>query len=304
MATIDLERLEGDEVVVFFGGSFQSIDAYTFANSIIALVDAAHALNSTIDPNQVIEIRIVALADGSFKATLKRVANDLSGFIGRGLENLFWAYVAFLLIEKANTEKIVVNLEADKVVVQHGNDRVIIPKSVFEHATVAKDDVKIQKNLSKAFEVLNQDQSVTAFGLTPNLHDKKPLVSFPRSTFPQMSAQAALPATSAAGEQRKRMRTEHARLVILKAWLKQQNRKWTFEWNGVPISAVIADKSFWMRLSRRDVLIGAGDALDVTLKYEQLFDSALGTYVNNHNSFEVVDVSGHVDGTVGGLPGL
>jgi len=84
-----------------------------------------------------------------------------------------------------------------------------------------------------------------------------------------------------------RTRKERARILILKAWLNHARRKWSFEWNGVPISAPIADRSFLDQLERREHLLGAGDALDAEITYRQFFDSDLGVYVNDPNSFVI-----------------
>jgi hypothetical protein len=80
------------------------------------------------------------------------------------------------------------------------------------------------------------------------------------------------------------------RIVILKAWLNHAKRKWSFEWNGVPISAPIGDKDFLDQLDRREHLLGAGDALDVEITYKQALDKKLGVYVNDPNSFVVARV--------------
>jgi hypothetical protein len=87
-----------------------------------------------------------------------------------------------------------------------------------------------------------------------------------------------------------RVRKESARLVILKAWLNHAKRKWSFEWNGVPISAPIAGTDFLDRLDRREHLLGAGDALDVEITFKQNFDPALGVYVTEPNSYLVTRV--------------
>ena len=79
-------------------------------------------------------------------------------------------------------------------------------------------------------------------------------------------------------------------MVILKAWLNHAKRKWLFEWNGVPISAPIADRDFLDRLDRREHLFGAGDALDVEITFKQNYDKNLGVYVNDTNSFVVTKV--------------
>jgi hypothetical protein len=80
----------------------------------------------------------------------------------------------------------------------------------------------------------------------------------------------------------------------LKAWFTPGNRKWSFEWNGVPISAPIRDEAFWQKLASREYLIGQGDALDVELRFQQNYDEGLGMFVNDVHTFEVIKVSGVV----------
>jgi hypothetical protein len=87
-----------------------------------------------------------------------------------------------------------------------------------------------------------------------------------------------------------RERREKARLVILKAWLKRGNSKWSFEWNGIPISAPIRDQEFFDRLENREFLIGSGDALDVELYYIQRFDADINVYVNDQTTYVVEKV--------------
>jgi hypothetical protein len=89
---------------------------------------------------------------------------------------------------------------------------------------------------------------------------------------------------------RRRPRSEQARLVITKAWLKRDKRtlhKWSFEWNGVPISAPIKDEDFLDKLEHREYLIGTGDALDAQINYQQVYDEGLDMYVNESDSFVV-----------------
>lgn len=79
-------------------------------------------------------------------------------------------------------------------------------------------------------------------------------------------------------------------VVVLKAWFVPGNRKWSFEWNGVPLSAPIKDESFFKKLASHAILIGQGDALDVELKYEHDYDEELGVYVNDVQTFQVMKV--------------
>jgi hypothetical protein len=49
----------------------------------------------------------------------------------------------------------------------------------------------------------------------------------------------------------------------------------------VPLSAPLSDEDFLAKLDRREYLIGAGDALDVIIGFQQKFDEELGVYVND-----------------------
>ena len=60
----------------------------------------------------------------------------------------------------------------------------------------------------------------------------------------------------------------------------------------MPLSAPIRDDHFFDRLASHEVMIGQGDALDVDLRYFQDFDDALGVYVNDPLTFEVIKVHG------------
>jgi hypothetical protein len=71
--------------------------------------------------------------------------------------------------------------------------------------------------------------------------------------------------------------------------LNHAKRKWSFEWNGVPISAPIADTGFLDKLDRREILFGSGDALDVEITLKQN-ENALGVWINDPNSFVITRV--------------
>ena len=288
MGTVDLGDFDTDQVVIHFGGALTSVDAYTFANSLVAFADTVRSVNAVINPRQNIEVRLEAIGPGSFRAVVKRVASGLGGFFSRGAEAVFWGVIGALIYEqivKDDVEsKIVVN--TDEVVIHRGGDRIIIPRAVYDQMPNVRSNPEVMKNLNRTFQVIEQDAAIENFGLTPRLHDTEPLVQIPRSDFPQLSTSPAV----VDGDARRRQRTETARLVILKAWLMPGNRKWSFEWNGVPISAPIKDEAFFEKLETREYLIGQGDALDVRLSYQQDFDESLGVYVNDPQTFEVSEV--------------
>jgi hypothetical protein len=292
VGTVDFSKFEGDQVVIHFGGTLATVDAYTFANSLIGFADTIRAVNKVLNPGQDIEIRLEAQGPGSYRAVIKRLKKGLGGFFSRGAEMLFWGVVATLIYEKAikNEPPPQITVNTNEVVIQHGHDRVIVPRAVYDAMPNVRNDPEVQQNLSRTFRAMEKDESISDFGLTAHLDDAEPILVVPRKEFENLAEPTAI-----VGEHEKtRTREEDARLVILKAWLTHQKRKWAFEWNGVPISAPIADEAFLDRLDRREVLIGAGDALDAVMTFKQNFDDDLGVYVNDPNSYVVNRVGKHV----------
>ena len=288
MVDIALSEFREDTIVVHFGGEFASIDAYTLANSLIGFADTARAVSAFIDPGQEIQILVEATGSGSYRTVIRRVRKDMGGFFSRGWENVFWGIVAAIIYDAVTKNDPTVNVivNTNEVIIQRGHDRVIVPRNVYDAAKDAKKSPEVQKGLRKTFEPLQANPNISDFGLTNRLTDPTPLIRWPRETFPSIVSSVAVVEETT----KERKHTETARLIILKAWLNHAKRKWSFEWNGVPISAPISDKEFLDQLDRREHLLGSGDALDVEITYRQTFDPSLRVYVNDPNSFVVTKV--------------
>jgi hypothetical protein len=287
MAEIRLAEFEGDTIVVHFGGE-DAIDAYTFANALIGFADIAQGVNYTIDPGQEIEIVLEADGRGSFRAVIRRIRKGYGGVLSRAAEAVFWGVVANVIYD-ATLKKDPpprVTVKTDEVIVQHGPHTIVVPRAVQEATEHAKRNPAVQEGLRRTFEPLEADEKVTDFGLTRRVDDRVPLVSIPRAEFPLIATSVVALDEMPVSRKRK----EIARLVILKAWLNHAKRKWSFEWNGVPISAPIADQKFLDSLERREHLLGAGDALDAEISFVQGFDKSIGVYVTNPKSYVVTRV--------------
>lgn len=81
MATIDLTKASDSEgFVIYFGGQPNEVDSYTFANALVAVADAFREINSQVNSGTALEVRLEALAAGSFKAQLKGLRKSLPAF--------------------------------------------------------------------------------------------------------------------------------------------------------------------------------------------------------------------------------
>lgn len=89
LATVDVRQFGGDTIVVHFGGQLTSVDAYTFANSLVAFADTVRGVNAQINPGQNIEVRLEAVGPGSFKAVIKYVKKGLIGLFASAPQNIF-----------------------------------------------------------------------------------------------------------------------------------------------------------------------------------------------------------------------
>src|SRR5262249_13002648 len=155
----------------------------------------------------------------------------------------------------------------------------VVPRAVYDASQNAQKNPAVEKGVRRTFRAIEANQHISDFGITGSIHDKLPLLQIPRTDFPVLPRSAVLEVFD---ERETRVRRERARLLVVKPWLNHAKRKWSFEWNGVPISAPISDSEFLDRIDRHEVLFGAGDALDVEISYMQTFSPELGIYENDN----------------------
>jgi hypothetical protein len=293
MAPVSIAEFAGDTIVVHFGGPGGRIRAYTLAQSLSGFADTARAISAVVDPGHDIEIWVEATGPGSFRTVIQRRGKEIKGIFTEGAKAVFWGVVAAVIFEysplKPHEVPPQMIVQDSEVVVTYGDTKVVVPRHIHDAAQNLKDDPNITGSLRRTFEPLQKDEHVTEFGLTKSLFDPRPMIVIPRHEFSRFTHDKVVQVS-----QDSRIVTKSARLLILKAWLNHAKRKWSFEWNGVPISAPITDQKFLDELERREHLIGAGDALDVEISVTQNFDPKLGVFVNDPNSFKVTRVIHHI----------
>jgi len=114
-----------------------------------------------------------------------------------------------------------VAIGTNEVIITRGSDRIVVPRAVYQAAENAKKNPAVQEGLRRTFETLEADKNVTEFGLTGRISDPRPLFRIPRAEFPTIASPVAVLEEPPS----ERMRSERARLIILKAWLNHARRK-------------------------------------------------------------------------------
>jgi hypothetical protein len=88
-------------------------------------------------------------------------------------------FIPTLLIQPSPT--IIVN--DDSVIYQMGRDRIIIPRAVWDAKERLKKPEIVERRIAKAFEVMEEDPSVSDFGLARGLREPEPIGIIDRSRF-------------------------------------------------------------------------------------------------------------------------
>lgn len=285
--TLRFDDFEDDTIVLHFGGPEGSIDAYTLAEALIGFADMARAISATVDPGTDIEILVEATGPGSYRTRIRRIKKDYGGLLAVG-GTLFWGIVSNYIydnyVKNDPPPQVIVN--ADGTIVKTGKYTIVITSAIQSGTENAKKNPAVQSGLAKTFAALEADENVKDFGITGSIGDPEPKFNIPRADFPRIAQRPA----KIDEEPTSRTTKKRARLFVLKAWLNHAKRKWSFEWNGEPVSAPISDAKFLDQVDRREVLLGAGDALDVELHFKQTYDKTLGVWINDPASFVVTRV--------------
>lgn len=294
MNEIDLRDFNDNSFVLHFGGRANEVDALTFGNALVSIAESIRAINTEVNLGYSIEITIEAVGPGSFRTSVKTIKKSLRNlFSGDSARNLVIGLFATFLWEKVispnEQPKIIIN--EDMVIIQHGNDRIVVPKEVLEHKEKINRSPAVNRCVAKSMEVLENDPSISSLGFTKHISDTLPLIEFPRSTF-SLIRQNSVPIS----DEKRRYVDQDATLSLHKAVFERSSRKWEFVWNGFKISAPILDQTFFDRLEAGVISLRHGDAFRAVLRVHQRFDILSETWLNeNYEVIVVGDLVSHKD---------
>lgn len=287
MRVIDIAQFE-NSVVIHFDTDDTRINAYTFASTLVALADAAKAANTTLNVGCEIEIVVEAIGPGSFRALIRALySSSRNLFANQIVMGLVIGVLGNYIYERTLSadNKVTVEIKTEEVIIQKGNDRVVVPRNVYDATRRVEKNPQFVNAMTRTFEAVSADEKVNSFGLVEKMDSPAPAILIPRSTMLSLASQTPADPDS-------RVVTEQAELQIVKAILKKSNRRWEFVWRGITISAPVLHDQFYINFFAHEITIAPGDTLNVTLAIKQTKDSDTGIYTNV--GYEVVEVHGHV----------
>lgn len=287
MPTVDISTLQ-NSLVIHFETDDKRINAYTLASTLVSLADAAKAANSTLNAGCEIEVVVEALGPGSFRALIRAIYSTSRNLFSNQV--VFGVIIGILgnyIYERTLSldNKISVEVKSDEVIIQRGQDRVVVPRIVYDATRKVEKNPQFVKAMSKTFEAVASDEKISSLGLVVAMDSPPPQIPIPRSILQTL-------ATEIPDDPDARVITESAELQIIKAILEKSKRKWEFMWRGIKISAPVTHEQFYIDFFAHNITIAPGDTLQVTLAIKQTKDLDTGIYSNV--GYEVVEVRNHI----------
>lgn len=287
MQLINIEEYN-EEVVIHFGGERSKINAYTLASTLVSIADAVKEANAVINPGYEVEVLVEALGQGSFRAKVKTFYKSSGNIFSKeNLKAIALSVVAAFIYEHtlAPSNNVTVNVTTSEVTIVQGDTTVVVPRSTYEATKDVEKSEKFKASVSRISNSIEKDESITSFGFTHHLDDKKPQIEIPRKSFLILSNPEEIAAPN-------RDVVENATLFIKRAILERSKRKWEFVWRGFKISAPVLDDNFYTDFFAHKITVAPGDQLEVKLKIYQSKDEDTGIYTND--KYEVVEVINHI----------
>ena len=289
MAEIRIEK-ELNEIVLYFGTKQKAINAYTLASTIVAVADAIKEANFQINPGYDVEVLITDLGGGSFKAVVRTIFTSAKNLLSKiDVKTIILSILATFIYDHffATKPNVIVNVSPEYVIIEQANDRIIIPKDVYQATKeITESETKFQDKISTAMKILQQDKDIESIALVQSL-EEEPEILIPHNNFKDFIIEKE----GEVDEETDEPIEEKTTLQITRAILENNARKWEFIWNGQRIPAPVLDNIFYKKFSEHRIKIAPGDTLDVRLKiYRKKIE---GTEIYENKKFEVVHVIQH-----------
>jgi len=279
-----------DQFKIKFDGDTHDINALTFINTIDNVSSIIKEINNELlakeNIDRKVEIRIKAIAPGSFDVTLELIQQFAQSLLtpnniayGAGIITILGGLFQlrkFLKSEKPQKIKKINNKETE-ITNKNGDVTIIENLTLNMYET----NSNVSQSLNSTFESLSNDSKVTAF----NFYDKyeEPFFSSESEEFKEFSKSYEY------REDNKKVITELVSLNVNKVCF-EKGSKWQFYYKGNKITANISDSSFYEKIDKGETF-SKGDSLEVELEIHQEFREDIDTFINK--SYEIVKVLGH-----------
>ncbi len=284
------------KIKIKFEGQTHQIDVNTLASSLVVFSETLKEINTELKTNKNIEVKIEALAPGSFEihTIISAIANNdllsalsnVAGTIGFASGAIATTYTGIVklrswLKKEDNKEVEEVKQVDGKTSIKTKNGNTYICDNVI-YNTYNNSQI-INDTISDQFRILEEDPAIE--GLTLSIESES--FSIEKNDFSALAEKVDIP-----GENKRKETKNSQTVYIVKPVLeKSPTRRWEFIWNGNRISANITDMGFLEKMEQGEYRFGTGDKMTVDLQISQALNPVYDAWMNE--SYQITLIHEH-----------
>jgi hypothetical protein len=279
-----------EDLKIKFDGESNQIEANTLINSLLHFTNIVQEVNRELDTDKKVEIKINALAPGSFLVDLAIQAIGIMGasnlfskqnleIAGHIVKTVGGLYKAAKFLMGKEPKVIESNNQSTRIENNQG-DVIYLDNRVFN---IYKDNKIVRESLGQEFQTLENDPNVTGFKLLDR--NDTPIVEIGREEFNSI---ASIEENFTAPDEK--TITKIGRLNIASLSF-EPNIKWSFYYEGNKIPAKINDEEF-VRLIDSGEKFAKGDSLEAELEIKQEYNKSVDAFINK--SYKVTKIIKHI----------
>lgn len=291
---VDIFEYEADEeILLHFDIGGDGLDTQTFGNALISFDALYRAINDVANPGREIEVEFIRSDQGSIRAIFRVVSKDVRSLIRAPISLILMPILLGVLVNKVTSDSINIIIKDDLYVVEHGSEKVVLPRSSAELAKKADGDPAVRRQVRSFFSVVEFNPTISAIDFRSPSKPNSPVLPIERKDFATLRD---LPDIVPLEAPRTREETyKRIPVVVITAVLARSTCKWQFLWQGHKISADIRDDIFFLKLANHEYEFGQGDTLVVDLVAQQELNTVAGAYENK--SYYISRVHRHSKGS-------
>lgn len=285
-------QIKPNQLIISFGNEANEIEIETLLYSLLYTSSIVQETNRAIDPEKQIEIKINALAKGSFEVHIELVERMFASLFSQSSIT----YVAALTTIVGSLYKLHKHLKGRKPKkVEKQGDKVSITNYEGEQTVVLQNtyniynrNPKVRQSAAKQFETLSKNADVEDFTLRSERGED---VHIERDEFDTLSKE--IPIREEKPEPQVNIRREQELLITRPSFVKEL--KWDFVYNGQRVSARM-DEEVFRRIVEEGEQFAKGDRMLVDLEETRYWDDELSSYMITKESYKIKNYIKHIKG--------
>lgn len=282
----------GEEIVLYFEIESEGLHAQTFGNALLAFDELYRSINSVVNPGVEVDVEFIRSDQGSVRAVLKALKKDAKTLIDHPISQIIFPFLLAILVTWLTSERINITVNDDSYIVEHGRERIILPRDAAEKAKRVENDFSVRRSARNFFAVCEADPNVKSVDFRSPKAPDQAVIPVSRDKFPiiREMPELVLPELPKARTQN----YYQQRVVVLTAVLERSKRKWQFLWGGQKISADIQDDDFFAKMAQHEYEFGQGDQLVVDMVADQELNEIVSAYETR--GYHIIKVHSHTKG--------